>query len=122
STIMKLRERLKQTRAKKNSRGQISLMIGLMILTLLILVRFVVSIGLLVNAKINLQNAADMAAYAGAAVQARTLNHIGFLNFEMRREFKKFLFRQYVLGGMAQRSTTTEIASNSDLDQTRSWA
>jgi hypothetical protein len=57
---------------------------------------------MLVNAKINLQNAADLAAYSGAATQARQLNQISFLNYEMRRFFKKFLFRYYVIGNMAQ--------------------
>jgi hypothetical protein len=85
----------------KNERGQITLMIGMLSLTLFFLITFVINTGLLVSAKINLQNAADLAAYAGAATQARQLNHIAFLNYEMRREYKKFLFRYYVLGGMA---------------------
>ena len=46
----------------------------------------------------------DMAAYAGAAVQARQLNQISYLNYEMRRAYKKFLFRYYVLGNVAQDS------------------
>lgn len=69
-----------------------------MLLTFFLLLAFVLNTGMLVNAKINLQNAADLAAYAGAAVQARQLNDIGFLNYEMRRTFKKFLFRYYVIG------------------------
>lgn len=77
-------------------------MIGLMMLTFLFLITFVVNTGLLINAKINLQNAADLAAYAGAATQARQLNRISYLNYEMRRQYKKFLFRYYVVGNMAQ--------------------
>ncbi|MCM2322926.1 MAG: pilus assembly protein TadG-related protein [Oligoflexia bacterium] len=73
-----------------------------MMLTFLFFFAFVVNIGILVNAKINLQNAADMAAYAGAAVQARQLNQIAFLNYEMRRQYKKFIFRYYVMGNMSQ--------------------
>ncbi len=80
--------------------GQISLLIGMLISTFLFFFAFVIHTGVLVNAKINLQNAADLAAYAGAAVQARQLNQISFLNYEMRRQFKKFLFRIHVLGQM----------------------
>lgn len=69
-----------------------------MLLTFFLFLAFVLNTGMLVNAKINLQNAADLAAYAGAAVQARQLNDIGFLNYEMRRTYKKFLYRYYVIG------------------------
>ncbi|OFZ19798.1 MAG: hypothetical protein A2X94_17145 [Bdellovibrionales bacterium GWB1_55_8] len=79
-------------------------MVGMMLMTFLLFFAFVVNTGMLVNAKINLQNAADLAAYSGAATQARLLNNISYLNYEMRREYKKFLFRYYVLGNMAQSS------------------
>ncbi len=78
-------------------------MIGLMMMTFLLFFAFVINTGMLVNAKINLQNAADLAAYAGAAEQARLLNSISFLNYEMRRQYKKFLFRYYVFGNLAQK-------------------
>src|SRR6478736_3912972 len=85
----------------RSARGQASIMIGMMMLTFMLFFAFVVNTGVLVNAKINLQNAADMAAYAGAAVQARQLTQISYLNYEMRRQYKKFLFRYYVMGNMA---------------------
>jgi len=88
----------------RQDRGQATLMLAMMVLTFLFFFQFVVSTGLLINAKINLQNAADMAAYAGAATQARQLNDIGVLNYEMRRYYKKFLFRYYAVGGFAQAS------------------
>ena len=91
-------------RPHKNQRGQAAILMGMMILTFLFLFQFVINTGLLVNAKINLQNAADFAAYAGAATQARQLNQIGYLNYEMRRQYKKFLFRYYILGNIAQQS------------------
>lgn len=89
---------------KKNNKekGQISIFIGSMLLTFFLFLAFVLNTGMLVNAKINLQNAADLAAYAGASVQARQLNDIGYLNYEMRRVFKKFLFRYYVIGNATQ--------------------
>jgi hypothetical protein len=95
-------------RQLKRERGQASLMIGMMLMTFILFFAFVVNTGMLVNAKINLQNAADLAAYAGAATQARQLTQISYLNYEMRRQYKKFLFRYYVVGNMAQKSFTTQ--------------
>src|SRR3954467_13212742 len=89
---------------KKSESGQISILVGMMMLTFILFFTFVVNTGMLVNAKINLQNAADLAAYSGAAVQARQLNDISFLNYEMRRQYKRFLFRYYVMGNMYQDS------------------
>jgi hypothetical protein len=85
-------------------------MVAIMMMTFLFFFCFVVNVGMLVNAKIQLQNAADLAAYAGAAAQARQLNRISFLNYEMRRQFKKFLFRYYVIGNMAQRDFPTSAS------------
>lgn len=86
-------------RQLRSERGQIAILVAMMSLTFIAFFAFVLNTGTLVNAKINLQNAADMAAYAGAAVQARQLNHISYLNYEMRRQYKKFLYRYYVYGG-----------------------
>ena len=77
-------------------------MVGAMMMTFLFFFAFVINIGMLVNAKINLQNAADLAAFAGASVQARQLTQISYLNYEMRRQWKKYLFRVFVLGTMSQ--------------------
>lgn len=86
----------------KKPSGQISVLAALMIgTTFFLFFAFVVNTGMVVHAKINLQNAADMAAYSGAATQARQLDKIGILNYELRRQFKKFLFRYYVLGTRA---------------------
>lgn len=95
---------IREMGCNKSEKGQAVFVIGLLSFTFLLFFAFVINIGMLVNAKINLQNAADVAAYAGAAVQARQMNHIGFLNYEMRRQYKKFLFRYHVLGNMAQYS------------------
>src|SRR6476646_3090857 len=88
-------------RPTQNQRGQASVMIGMMMMTFILFFAFVINTGMLVNAKINLQNAADFAAYSGAAVQARQLTQISYLNYEMRRQWKKYLFRTYVLGTMS---------------------
>ena len=92
-------------------KGQVAVLIGIMTLTIIFFLQFVISTGLLVNAKINLQNAADMAAYSGAATQARLLNDISFLNYEMRRQYKKFLMRYYVIGGRFQKTYTTSTGA-----------
>lgn len=94
---------------KKSEKGQVSIMVGVMMMTFLFFFAFVINTGMLVNAKINLQNAADLAAYAGASVQARQLTQIGYLNYEMRRQWKKFLFRVYVIGNMAEKGFQTVV-------------
>jgi hypothetical protein len=73
-----------------------SILVTLVFLTLFLLFAFVINIGVLISEKINLQNAADLAAYAGASVQARLLNGIGYMNFRIRQEWKEFAFNQWV--------------------------
>lgn len=85
----------------RGERGQTSLFMALFISTMILLFAFTTNIGMLVHAKINLQNAADAAAYAGAAVQARQLTSVAYLNYEMRRAVKEFLFYYTVRGQYA---------------------
>lgn len=94
-------ERLKKKHACNH--GQISILMIFSLIPMFTLFAFVVNIGMLVHAKISLQNAADLAAYAGAATQARQLSHISHLNYQMRQTFKRFLFKYYVIGNMSQR-------------------
>lgn len=80
------------------------------------LLAFIINVGLFVKAKINLQNAVDAAAWAGAAVQARQLTNIGYLNWEMRNNYKEWMFKQYVFGQIALKTvadtSTTGAAAN----------
>lgn len=85
-------------RKLKDERGQAAIFMALFVSTMILLFAFTTNIGMLVHAKINLQNAADAAAYAGAAVQARQLTAVAYLNFEMRRALKEFLFYTTVRG------------------------
>ncbi len=74
---------------------------------------FVINTGVLITAKISVQAAADAAAYAGAATQARQLNAISYLNYDMRRQYKKFVYRYAFVGNVAASSfpnTGGEIA------------
>lgn len=74
------------------------------------LLAFIINIGLFVKAKINLQNAVDAAAWAGAAVQARQMTNIGYLNWEMRNNYKEWMFKQYVMGQIALKTVADTSA------------
>lgn len=87
-------------RILKDESGQSVILIATVIISFIMFFGFAVNTGLLVNAKISVQSAADAAAYAGAATQARQLNAIAFLNYDMRRQYKKFLYRYAVVGNM----------------------
>ncbi|MBY0517898.1 MAG: hypothetical protein K2P81_13395 [Bacteriovoracaceae bacterium] len=85
---------------RSNERGQISIFFASSLIVLISIIAFVINIGLFVKAKINLQNATDAGAYAGAAVQARMLNRIGYMNWEMRNVYKEWMFKYWVLGNL----------------------
>jgi hypothetical protein len=91
--------RQKRDRLRDES-GQSIILVSIVILSFLMFFSFAINTGLLINAKISVQSAADAAAYAGAAVQARQLNAISFLNYDMRRQYKKFIFRYSFVGSM----------------------
>jgi hypothetical protein len=96
------RDRLteKITEKIRDESGQSIILISVVILSFLMFFQFAVSTGLLINAKISVQAAADAAAYAGAATQARQMNAISYLNYDMRQQYKKFLFRYVFIGSM----------------------
>jgi hypothetical protein len=73
-------------------RGQIAILLAMSFSILALLAAMVINISFLVTAKINLQNATDMAAYAGAVQQARYLTEIGKWNYEMRRNYKAMVY------------------------------
>lgn len=87
---------------KRKDSGQTSIFLALFLATMMMLFAFTTNIGMLVHAKINLQNAADAAAYAGAAVQARQLTNVAYLNWEMHRAVKEFMYYYAVSGNEAQ--------------------
>jgi hypothetical protein len=84
----------------KGQTGQITIFFSASLVVLITIVAFVVNVGLFVKAKINLQNATDAAAYAGAATQARQLTKIAHLNWEMRNIYKEWMFKYYVIGNL----------------------
>lgn len=77
----------------QNEKGQVAILFALVFTFMFILFAFVVDFGHLINNKINLQIAADTAAYTGAAWQARTLNQIGKVNYHLRQDFKELAMR-----------------------------
>ena len=85
----------------RDQKGQITIFFSTTIIVMITLMAFIINIGVFVKAKINLQNATDAAAYAGASVQARQLTNIGYMNWEMRNVFKEWMFKYYVLGGLS---------------------
>ncbi|HLE10406.1 MAG TPA: Tad domain-containing protein [Bacteriovoracaceae bacterium] len=82
----------------RSQRGQLSIFMATSTLVLIAFLAFVINVGLFVKAKINLQNAVDAAAWSGAAVQARQLTDIAYLNWELRNTYKEWMYKYYVLG------------------------
>jgi len=93
----------------RNEQGQLSIFLGISMLIVVTFIAFIVNIGLFVKAKINLQNAVDASAWSGAAVQARQLSNIGYLNWEMRNIYKEWMFKYYVLGHLSLNKTNLEF-------------
>lgn len=89
----------------KSNRGQLSIFLGITLVLVMGMLAFIINIGLFVKAKINLQNSVDAAAFSGAAVQARQLTNIAYLNWEMRNNYKEWLFKYYVLGELGSLKT-----------------
>ena len=85
----------------RSESGQSVILISMLILSFLMFFGFAINTAVLVTAKISVQSAADAAAYAGAAAQARQLNAISYLNYDMRRQYKKLAYRYDFLGNIA---------------------
>lgn len=80
--------------------GQLSIFFATNLIVVITFVALIINVGMFVRAKINLQNAVDSAAWAGAAVQARQLTNIAYLNWEMRNIYKEWMFKYYILGNL----------------------
>ena len=84
----------------RSQRGQISIFFSASLVVFISIIAFVINVGLFVKAKINLQNATDAAAFAGAAVQARQLTKVAYLNWEMRNVYKEWMYKYYIVGSL----------------------
>ena len=85
-------------RIYQSEKGQLSIFLGVIMVIVITMMGFIINVGLFVKAKINLQNAVDAAAWSGAAVQARQMTNIAYLNWEMRNTYKEWMFKYYVIG------------------------
>jgi hypothetical protein len=81
---------------RRKQRGQVAILFALVFTFMFVLFAMVVDFGHLVNNKINLQNAADAAAYAGAAWQAQALSRLGQMNYYLRQNVKELAMRVHV--------------------------
>lgn len=95
------------SKSRSNEKGQLTIFMGIAVTIVFGCLAFIINVGLFVKAKINLQNAVDAAAWAGAAAQARQLTGIAHLNWEVRNVFKEWMFKYYIVGQLANNNTTT---------------
>ena len=72
--------------------------IALFFQVLFVFFAMAINVGLVIHDKINLQNSVDIAAYYGAVKQAEILNQIAHINYQMRQNYKLFVWRYRVLG------------------------
>ena len=108
SQILKSVNKNSATKKWRSESGQSIILICMVLLSFIMFFGFAINTGLLIAAKISVQSAADAAAYAGAATQARQLNAISFLNYDMRRQYKKFLYRYNFMGNVAAAKFSTD--------------
>ena len=100
----------------KRQAGQLTVFFATSFVLLITIMAFIINIGMYVKAKINLQNAADAAAFAGASVQARLLTNIAHINWEMRNVYKEWMFKYYVLGQSGLKPVRNVIYQGSSPD------
>ncbi len=67
-------------RKRATESGQAAVLIALCLFSMVVFLAMATNMGILVNDRIRMQNAADLAAYAGAFEQARILNRLTQLN------------------------------------------
>lgn len=91
---------MRRKESKQNQRGQMAIFIALIFQILFVFFAMAINIGLVVNDKVNLQNAVDLAAYYAAQRQAEMLNVIAHTNYQIRQSWKLLNWRYYVLGTM----------------------
>lgn len=94
--MIKMGLRRNQSNKQANERGQVAILFALVFTFMFVLFAFVVDFGHLIQNKINLQIAADAAAYSGAAWQARLLNQMAAVNYHMRQDYKEMVMRLQV--------------------------
>lgn len=95
----------------KKIKGQITIFVALVFIVLFTVFGMVVSFGMFVHDKVNLQNATDLASYYVATKQAEMLEAIAHSNYQIRQSWKLLVFRYRVLG------TASRLRSSADPGQ-----
>jgi len=100
--------------ASKNSRrGQMLVVVMMMITTVIIMFGMTVSVGHLVQSKINLQNSVDLASLSAASYQARHMNAMSVANYRIRAVLKFFLLDSYTTQGRFNSRFESDVMSGS---------
>lgn len=94
---------------KNPQRGQMLVVVMMMITTVIIMFGMTVSVGHLVQSKINLQNSVDFASLSAASYQARHMNAMSVANYRIRAVLKFFLLDSYVTQGRFNNVFYTDI-------------
>ncbi|MFK8137510.1 MAG: Tad domain-containing protein [Bdellovibrionales bacterium] len=84
-----------------------TIFIALIFQVLFVFFAMVTNVGLIVHEKINLQNSVDFAAMYGAQKQAEVLNAIAHTNYQIRQDWKLFVFRIRVMGDLGRAGSNT---------------
>lgn len=79
-------------RILRNRSGQAAIVIFFSFILIFSILAITINLGIYIHDKINLQNAADAGAYAGAAEQARILQEVGYANYEIRQLYKRLVY------------------------------
>ncbi len=86
----------------------------MMVTTVIVMFGMTVSVGHLVQSKINLQNSIDLSAMTAASYEARHMNALSVANYRIRSLFKFFLLDAYVTQSRFGKNFQSQIiASNS---------
>ena len=85
-----------------NQRGQMAIFIALFFQVLFVFFAMAINVGMVIHDKINLQNSVDLAAYYAAARQGEILNQIAHIYYQLRQNYKLFVWRYRVLGSLGQ--------------------
>lgn len=92
-------------------RGQMLIVVMMMITTVIIMFGMTVSVGHLVQSKVNLQTAVDLSALSASSYQARHMNSMSVVNYRIRAVLKYFLLDSYVTQGRFNNGFLTEVLS-----------
>ncbi|MEI7441095.1 MAG: hypothetical protein WCK43_05615 [bacterium] len=99
---------------KKKCQGQMLVAVMMMVTTVIVMFGMTVSVGHLVQSKINLQNSIDLSAMTAASYEARHMNALSVANYRIRSLFKFFLLDAYVTQSRFGKNFQSQIiASNS---------